>query len=317
MKFLCIKFFSMLRFLRARNTSQYTYIPCFLTALCSSYVQGTRVSIHISGINFSENVHMYLSTAGRFAIKKYSGKNGSNGTCLTMSAFMARIKKGSSKYRRILEEFRSTVPDVTKLRVVTTFFGLANCEIPESPEIGLLLGLWNFNSLNIRIRTFAFQFFNNSVSAGARTAARYRNAGIDQRCAFCVKNGTPNPVREDFPHLFIECGAMKPVLSLYFRKAFGMEYNTNSAEFRKFKLCGLWANTPYIKKFFMVLNILLVNFVTWQFRLKKIIPGLASLENDIDTLFNAVVSGKKIEQTAMNADAYICRRWREINHRRG
>ncbi len=100
----------------------------------------------ITGINFSENVHMYLSTAGRFAIKKYSGKNGSNGTCLTMSAFMARIKKGSSKYRRIIEEFKSTVPDVTKLRVVTTFFGLANCEIPESPEIGLLLGLWNFNS---------------------------------------------------------------------------------------------------------------------------------------------------------------------------
>jgi hypothetical protein len=166
-----------------------------------------------------------------------------------MSAFMARIKKGSSKYRRIIEEFKSTVPDVTKLRVVTTFFGLANCEIPESPEIGLLLGLWNFNSLNIRIRTFAFQFFNNSVSVGARTAARYRNAGIDQRCVFCVKNGTPNPVREDFSHLFIECGAMKPALILYFRKAFGIEYDTNNAECRKFKVCGLWANTPYIKKF--------------------------------------------------------------------
>jgi hypothetical protein len=159
----------------------------------------------ITGINFSENVYMYLSTAGRFAIKKYGGNPSSNGTCLTMSAFMSRIKKGSNKYRRIIEEFNIATPDVTKLRVVTTFFGLGNCEIPESPEIELLLGLWNLGSMNIRIRTFAFQFFNNSVSGGARTAARYRNAAIDQRCVFCVKSGLPNPAREDFYHLFIEC----------------------------------------------------------------------------------------------------------------
>ncbi len=47
----------------------------------------------IIGINFSENVYMYLSTAGRFAIKKYSGKNNSDGTSLTMCAYMSRIKK--------------------------------------------------------------------------------------------------------------------------------------------------------------------------------------------------------------------------------
>jgi hypothetical protein len=34
----------------------------------------------ITGLNFTENVHMYLSTAARFALKKYGGKDGSNGT---------------------------------------------------------------------------------------------------------------------------------------------------------------------------------------------------------------------------------------------
>jgi hypothetical protein len=278
----------------------------------NSLVAGNRVVPldrlrQITGIHFSENVYMYLSTAGRFAIKKYSGKNNSNGTCLTMSAFMARIKKGSSKYRRILEKYRTEVPDVTKLRVVNTFFGLGNCEIPESPEIELLLGLWNINSLNIRIRTFAFQFFNNSVSVGARTAARYRNVAIDQRCVFCVKNGIVNPGREDFIHLFVECASMKPALKLYFRKAFSMEYNTNSADCRKFKLCGLGGNTPYLKKIFNVVNVLLLNYVTWQYRLKKLVPSIASLENDIDTLFNGLTTSKKIEQSAVNSDAFICR----------
>ena len=171
--------------------------------------------------------------------------------------------------------------------------------------------------MNIRIRTFAFQFFNNSVSGGARTAARYRNAAIDQRCVFCVKNGLPNPAREDFNHLFIECGSMKPVLRLYFRKAFGMEYDTNNADTRKFKLCGLGGITSNIRRFFTVLNILLLNYVTWQYRLKKLVPGLASLEGDIDTLFSGIMEGKKIAQAAINVDLYICRRWRENHHGRG
>jgi hypothetical protein len=271
----------------------------------------------ITGINFSENVYMYLSTAGRFAIEKYSGKNNSDGTSLTMSAYMSRIKKGSGRYRKIIERFKTVKPDVSKLRVVKTFFGLANCEIPESPEIEMLLGLWNLSSCTIRIRTFAFQFFNNSVSVGARTAARYRNVLIDQRCVFCVKNGVPNPGREDFTHLFIECGTMKPVLVLYFRKAFGLAYDANNVDCRKFKLCGLGGNTPPVNRFFTVLNILLLNYVTWQYRLKKLVPGLASLENDIDTLFVGITSNEKMAQSANNSDAYICRRWRENTNRRG
>ncbi|MFO0007160.1 MAG: hypothetical protein ACK559_39210, partial [bacterium] len=55
----------------------------------------------ITGLNFTENVHMYLSTAARFALKKYGGKDGSNGTCLTITAIMERCKKGSNRYRKL------------------------------------------------------------------------------------------------------------------------------------------------------------------------------------------------------------------------
>jgi hypothetical protein len=198
----------------------------------------------------------FYQRLGGLRLKNMVQKNYSNGTSLTMSAYMSRIKKGSNRYRKIIERFKYVKPDVTKLRVVNTFFGLANCEIPESPEIELLLGLWNITSFTIRIRTFAFQFFNNSVSVGARIAARHRNVLLDQRCAFCVKSGAPNPEREDFAHLFIECRSMKPVLVMYFRKAFDVAYDTANAECRKFKLCGLRGNTPYITKFFTVINVL-------------------------------------------------------------
>jgi hypothetical protein len=271
----------------------------------------------VTGLPFTDNMYMYLTTAGRFAIKKYCGKPDSNGTSLTIAAYLERIKKGSGKYRRLIEGVKMTVPKVEDLRVVKTFFGLGNCEISTGPEIGLLLSLWCITHLTVRVRTFAFQFFNNSVSVAARTAARYRNAGIDQRCALCIKGGVADPAREEFAHLFIDCAAIKPTITRYFRKAFDLQYNTLDANCRRFKLTGLMGAGPYLKKFFNVVNMLFLNYVTWQYRLKKIVPSLASLENDIDSLFEGLVTSSKLFEEASDTDVYICRRWRENHNRRG
>jgi hypothetical protein len=271
----------------------------------------------VTGLRFSDNVYMYLRTAGRFAIKKYSGNTDSNGTSLTLSAYMERIKKGSGRYRKMIEKGRGDEVEVSNLRVVRTFFGIVNCEIPIDPDTELLSSFWNMSCLTIRLRTFAFQFFDNSVSVGARTAARYRNAAIDQRCVFCVKSGKPNPNREEFRHLFIDCPAIKPALVLVFRKTFGMDYNTGDETFRLFKLTGLGGNVPYRRKFFIVLNILFLNYVTWQSRLKKIVPSLTSLKQDIDTLFEGVMANKKLSEAAMTIDLNICRRWSSNFHGRG
>ena len=50
---------------------------CMLTGNGIVTVERLR---QITGLNFTENVHMYLSTAASFALKKYGGKDGSNGT---------------------------------------------------------------------------------------------------------------------------------------------------------------------------------------------------------------------------------------------
>jgi hypothetical protein len=42
----------------------------------------------VTGLPFTDNVYMYLTTAGRFAIKKYCGKPDSNGTSLTIAAYL-------------------------------------------------------------------------------------------------------------------------------------------------------------------------------------------------------------------------------------
>lgn len=273
----------------------------------------------LTGLTFSQNVYMYLQTAALFAVKKYGNKNGSNGTSITLEAFLNRIKKGSGKFRKILERKHLTSYNIEKLRVVKTFFDLVDCPVPEISGIKALHGMWGIGNLPNRIRMFSFQLFNNSISVGARTAARYRNAGhvIDQRCAFCVKSGRENPHREDFRHLFVDCPAIEPVINSYFEKMFGRRYDKNSAIDRQLKLTGLEANAPKLRSFFTRIHMLFLNFVIWQQKLKKVIPSLSTLTLEIDTLFENFVLCKKNRELALISDSAVCRQWRELQHGRG
>jgi len=86
-----------------------------------------------TGLVFTQNVFMYLHAAGNFALKKYGRDPKSNGTSITLIAYLRRIKKGSGKFRKILE--RDCIIDVGKLRVVKTFFELAGCGTPDNSNI--------------------------------------------------------------------------------------------------------------------------------------------------------------------------------------
>jgi hypothetical protein len=275
-----------------------------------------------TGLNICQNVYMYLSTAAKFAIKKYGKKTTSNGTSVKLGGYLVRIRKGSGKLRKILT---ATVAyngwnRLEELRVVKTFFELVACEKPDGLHLSSLYGLWNKNFLTNRERTFAFQFFNNSVSVGARTAARYRNVGnnVDQRCTFCVKAGRPNPGREDFNHLFISCPVLVPVLNRYLTKFYDVDYDPNNADTRLFKMTGLNQNLSPLKQYFAIIHMFALNYVTWQYKLKKFVPSLATLELDVGTVFNDTLScNKKLEEMALNCDSFVCRRWREQHQGRG
>jgi hypothetical protein len=261
---------------------------------------------------------MYLQTAANFALKKYGRNENSNGTSLTLIAIMDRLKKGSGKYRRMLEKESNEKFEMKNLRVVSTFFRLGNCEIPIQSDLEMIHGLWSNSNLTIRLRTFAFQFFNNSVSLANRTAARYQNAEIDQRCVFCVKAKKVNPGREDFDHMFMLCPVLETPIALYFMQNFNVRYDTGNENLRILKLTGLQDNVPVKKKFFTVLHILLLNYVLWQSRLRKSIPSITTLCLEIDTLFAGFIdASKKWTLAATNSDASICRRWREQRQGRG
>ncbi len=201
----------------------------------SCVLRGDRVVSHdllirTTGLNFSEACYIHLSTAAAFAKKKYANKNGSNGTSLPLKWLIQQVKKGSKRYRTLLDRYKNEGHDISNLRVVKTFFELLDCPVPEKNRIQAIHGSWNWSFLGNRIRTFCFQFFNNSLSVGTRLNARYRAGGIviDDRCSFCVKSGINAPGRETFTHLFYDSPQLISIRNLVLRT-----YISNTDDERK------------------------------------------------------------------------------------
>ena len=53
-----------------------------------------------TGINFTQNSYMYLTTAVHFAVKKYGRKEGSNGTSVSLT----ELKKGAESTGSYLQK---------------------------------------------------------------------------------------------------------------------------------------------------------------------------------------------------------------------
>jgi len=124
-----------------------------------------------TGIPFTQATYLRLVTAGSFAMQKYAGKEKSNGESQSLDNFMRRVKQGSKKFRKVLEN-TGTDFQPGNLRVAQTFFRLIMADIPEASEIGKLHAIWTWQFLSNRIRFFSFQFYNNSLGTKCRIAAR-------------------------------------------------------------------------------------------------------------------------------------------------
>jgi len=274
--------------------------------------------VRTTGIEFTAAHYLNLQTACHFAVQKYSGKNGSNGTALPLNWLFQKIKKGSRLFRVNIEWVPGLENVLSDLRVVKTFFELARNPVPERGYLRMLYGSWNWYFLGNKIRSFCFQFFNNSLSIGARLAARFENSGIiiDSRCTFCVKSKSWVPHRETFVHLFYECQYITNTVKSFSNIMLREELDDGRA--RLGCLTGVYDNVTAKESVFYVLTSIFLNYTLWQFRHKKTVPSLATLCHEVDYHFQTVTScSNKIATLALASDSPICRRWRELGHGRG
>jgi exonuclease III len=281
-------------------------------------VIGHDLLIRTTGIPFNAAHYLNLQTACHFAVQKYGNKDGSNGTALPLNWLLQNVKKGSRKFRSVIDRTRERVSNIADLRVVNTFFNLAGTPVPVPSVLKILYGAWNWSFLGNRMRFFCFQFFNNSLGVGARLAARYENTGIviDSRCSFCVKSKSWVPHRESFAHLFFDCQYIKRTVMEFASIMLKREINEDKS--RLGCLTGIYDNTPGVDSFFYILTSIFLNYTIWQCKQRKTVPSLATLLNEVDSYFlNTTNVSNKITEMAKASNAPVCRRWREHGHGRG
>jgi hypothetical protein len=73
---------------------------CLITNNAVVSFQALRIG---TGLNFTQATYFNLVTAANFALTKFANKNESNGTDQTVEWFLAHLKRGSKKFRRILD----------------------------------------------------------------------------------------------------------------------------------------------------------------------------------------------------------------------
>jgi hypothetical protein len=271
--------------------------------------------VHSTGVPFTANEYLSLLPAATYARERYGNKAESNGKNKCFVETIFGRKSGSKKIRGYLVD-KNSFKKVTELRTVKTFFELVGMEIPDPDLVGLLVSIWNYQSLPNNIRVFAFQFYNNSLATGTRLAARYRaNAAvvINDKCTFCRRRNPGTNNREDFVHVFFQCPEIADVINKYVSKYHGI--NVQNDEKKNVLFTGtidrVWSLDAVVGSLF---NIILC-FNIWQCRLEKKIPSFSTIEESALTIFDGSLNlSLYLSEIAITSQSPLCRLWR---HRSG
>jgi hypothetical protein len=123
-----------------------------------------------TGVPFTVNEYMYISTGARYAREKYGNQPDSNGKNKCIIAAVYALKGRSKNFRRFLD-LKNKVKSINEIQTVKKFFELVEIPVPDPNLSGVLHSIWNIHVLPNNLRVFAFQFYNNSLATNTRLAA--------------------------------------------------------------------------------------------------------------------------------------------------
>jgi hypothetical protein len=113
---------------------------------------------------------------------------------MSVADFLAQFKKGSKRFRNILEKSRSFKIKCKQKTTVKTFFRLIAMQIPVEIYLEKLNSQWCDFSLTNKLREFIYKFRNNIL--GINTRVSHFNENVNRGCTFCVVTNTvPVPKR--------------------------------------------------------------------------------------------------------------------------
>jgi hypothetical protein len=174
-----------------------TFEDCFMNGIFR-----TKLQFRDIGLRLNDTVWIRLRGAITHAKASFGSVPRENEST-SVAAFVRGFKKGSKKFREIIE-YDSKLAECRKtLRTVITFSEITDTTVPESEFLGKILSLWNRSFLPNELREFFFKERNNCLPLNNRIANFVQNAS--DKCSFCKIINPETLTRESFTHLFLDC----------------------------------------------------------------------------------------------------------------
>jgi hypothetical protein len=207
----------------------------------------------------------------------------SNRVCgppVTLLDFYKKIKKGSKKFRLIIEQKNSRNWSLSNSVAVQTFFRNVDVAILEPSILSHPVSSWKLSFLPDDLREFIFLEQNNFLKVGTRIIHYQQNAS--DLCSLCriINPGTVN--RESINHLFLQCPITLNLLRGISR-SLGLIYPPLSVSYKEKYWNGITDG-----KFDLALYMVFVIFrhTIWKFKIRKIVPPPPSISKGLHLLFN-------------------------------
>jgi hypothetical protein len=180
--------------------------------------------------------------------------------------FYRKIKKGSKKFRHIIEQKHCRNWTLVNSAAVQTFSRNVDVVTPELNILSQSLSSWKLSFLPNDLREFIFLERNNFLKIGTRIIHYQQNAS--DLCSLCriINPGTVN--RESINHLFLNCPITLNLLRGISR-AMGLTYQPLSEFFKE----KYW-NGTLEGKFDLSLYLVFAIFrhTIWKFKIRRIVP---------------------------------------------
>jgi hypothetical protein len=217
-----------------------------------------------------------------------------------------------------LEKTRTAKQKNLKTNKIKTFFRLISLDIPPDPDLLIINAEWNRSYYPPKIRDFIFKF--NSNILGLNTRVSHFNANVDRACTFCkiAQKNLIGPIMEEtFEHLFFSCPHTNKVLNTFFAE-FLHDLNLNlDTEKKSFLFTGINPITNSNENCFLSSIAKLICYYIWDCKLKKTVPSVQSLTNDVFYNLENMRKANSAISNAMTLNLLLCRNWAEAtSHRR-
>jgi hypothetical protein len=204
---------------------------------------------------------------------------------VTLTRFLTSFKKGSKKFREVID--RSVYQNTTVLDLTAVNSFAAITETNPQPEhiIKNFMSSWNLSFLDNNFREFLFKCRNNTLKTQDRLS--HILPGINDRCILCknIVQGVEN--RESFKHIFRSCTVTDSFI-LRINRMCNLSWTVNNFNFENLYWYGnmggdLDRNT--------LLFYDVVRYQIWCMKMKRLINLDLLIKNIFDHL-NAIFTRK-------------------------